>query len=461
MCGTDTPPTVRVVDEPRFNYNLPFGGFLLLRASESKNMPSLFNVAPPANLPEADRDRFSKMPVWMVTQELKYYPYWDVYSSLFPSMPWKPNNGDVVVSVTSNMSPIGEQVHRPRRFHDQPLIDVHETTEGNEIGTIRRHRYKSNPMHWKGDFCDFVTGQVQREVKNLTRQIGVRDQFFIRDQLIAQAENVYVVGHGFLDNVPVGEAITTSPKDASFWANAISKIGTEGGGILDFKTMCHIRDIATNDLNLPFWEGGEGRPKDNDILKGKFLVIGAGENYSRLTYDESVTSHRALAMDILHSRFRGVISDNIVYREERYPYRFRVDGTLPPCEIEQERPAVQYGAKNNLRVVPHPEFVNAPVTATIFLAADPIKTLKVGPPPSEFTSGKIKMADINNLNWNGQITATKNIITTYPDGTIENNVWGDQVQLLAQTTHGAMPIDPRNIIVVLHRRDRKAALSFS
>lgn len=424
-------------------------------------MPSTFNLPPPAPLGEIDRRRFSALPVWMVKQELKYYAQWQVYNTLFPSMPWKANSGDVVVSVTPNMSPLGSQTHRPRRMLDQPNIDTHETTEFNQQGTIRRHRYKSGIFHWQPEFTDFVTNQLDHATKDLTRQIGLRDEMFIRDQLVAHAEHVYVVGHGFLDNVPSGEAVETSPKTADFWANAISKIGAEAGGALDFKTMCQIRDMACGDLNLPFWEGGEGRPKDNELLKGRYLLIGGEEGYSRLTYDPSVTAHRPLALDLLHSRFKGVISENVVYRGERYPLRFFNDGTLPPLEIEQERPSVQFGAKANIRPVPHPDYVNAGVTASIFLAADPIKTIKVGPPPSQFTSSKVKMADINNLNWNGQITATKNLLVTYPDGTVEPNTWGDNIQLIAQTTHGAMPIDPRNIIVVLHRRDRKAALSFS
>lgn len=424
-------------------------------------MPSTFDITPPGNWTEEDRKQYTRLPVWMALQEHKAYANWFVYSNLFGSMKWKPNAGDTLVTARPMPSPVGSQVHRPRRMLEDPLIQSHQTGEQNQSATIRRHRYSSNHMHWEGDFADFRNNQVKHAMADLTRQITYGNEFFIRDQLIAQAKRIYVVGRGLIDNVPSGEATSTDPiKTADFWANQIQSVGADSSGALDFKTISTIRDLLENDLNIPHWEGMQNKPADNDVLKGRYLLIGAGEVYGRLQYDASVTSHRPLTMNLLNSRFKGIISENIVFRGERYPLRYRTDGTQPPPEIEVLDQSVTYGVTNNVDVVPHPDYVAAPVSVAILLGYSPLQTIDVGPPPSEFTAGKITAEAFNKLQWNGQVEATKNVLRRFADGTYDTNKWGDVLQLLAQTTHGAMPVYPRFILPILYRRQKNAALSF-
>lgn len=424
-------------------------------------MPSEFNIAPPVALTEEDRKQFSRMPVWMARQEYKAYNNWFRWKSLFKPLKWKSNSGDVLVTVRPVPSPVQSQSHRPKRMLENPLVNRHMHGEQTQQATIRRHRYISNPMHWEGDFADFRDGQVKTQIDDLTRQIAFADEFFIRDQVIAQAKRLYVVGKGLVENIPSGEATDSDPiKTAAFWQNQIANVGAESLGTLDFKTICLIRDLLENDLNVPHWEGSETAPKDNEILKGKYLLIGAGELYSRLTYDASVTSHRPLAMDLLHSRFKGVISDNIVFQAERYPLRLKTDGTFPPQEIEVVDPAKDYGTTNNVDIITHPDYAAADIGIAIMLGFAPMKTLQVGPPPSEFGGSSIAMDAFAKLNWNGQVTATKNILVLQSDGTYDTNKWGDLIQLISQTTHGALVEQPRFILPILYRRDRNAARAF-
>jgi hypothetical protein len=435
---------------------------LLFWAEQLKhNMPSEFNIAPPVALTEEDRKQYSRMPVWMARQEYKAYQNWFRWKDLFKPLKWKSNSGDVLVAVRPVPSPVQSQVHRPRRMLDNPLVNRHMHSEQTQQATIRRHRYISNPMHWEGDFSDFRDGQVKTQIDDLTRQIAFADEFFIRDQVIAQSKRLYVVGKGLVENIPSGEATDTDPiKTAAFWQNQIANVGNESLGTLDFKTICLIRDLCENDLNIPHWDGSGAKPADNEVLKGRYLLIGAGELYSRLTYDASVTSHRPLAMDLLHSRWKGVISDNIVFQAERYPVRYTTAGVQPPPEIEVIDPAKDYGTSNNTDIVAHPDYVAADIGLAILLGYAPLKTLEVGPPPSEFGGKSISMDAFAKLNWNGQVTATKNILVTQSDGTYDTNKWGDLIQLIAQTTHGALVEQPRFILPILYRRDRNAARAF-
>lgn len=424
-------------------------------------MPSSFDIAPPVALTEEDRTQFTRMPVWMARQEFKSYPNWFRWKDLFKPLKWKANSGDTLLATRAVPSPVQSQVHRPRRMLANPLVNRHMHSEQTQQATIRRHRYISNPMHWEGDFADFRDGQVKTQIEDLTRQIAFGDEFFIRDQAIAQAKRIYVVGRGLVENVPSGEATDTDPiKTAAFWQTQIATIGAESLGTLDYKTICLIRDLCENDLNIPHWQSSETKPKDNDILMGKYLLIGAGELYSRLTYDASVTGHRPLAMDLLHSRWKGVISDNIVFQAERYPIRFKNDGTMPPQEIEVLDTAHTYGAALNTDIVPHPDYLACDVGLAIMLGWAPMKTIAVGPPPSEFNGSGIDMEVFAKLNWNGQVSATKNILVPQSDGSMETNKWGDLIQLIAQTTHGALVENPRFILPILYRRDKNAARGF-
>lgn len=424
-------------------------------------MPSQFNIEPPGNWVEEDRKQYARLPVWMSRQEFKTYPSWFVYSDLFPSFKWKQNSGDTLVTVRPTPSPVGSQTHRPRRMLENPLINTYMTGEQNFSATIRRQRYASNYLHWEGNFADFRDNQVSVVVKDMTRQIAMCNEFFIRDQMIAQARRVYVVGKGLIENVPFGESTDNDPiKTADFWANLGQQVGADSAGTLDFKTICAIRDLLENDLLVPHWEGEGTRPQDNNVLPGRYLMIGAGELYSRLQYDATVTSHRPLAMDILTKRFKGIIGENIVFRGERYPLRYRNDGTLPPPEAEVVDPSVTHGAKQNIDVVAHPDYVGAGLSVAILIGHAPMQTIDVGPPPSEFNGKGISAEAFNKLQWNGQVEATKNILVQQADNTYDTNKWGDRMQLIAQTTHGALPVNPRFILPILYRRDRNAALNF-
>lgn len=422
-------------------------------------MPSTFDITPPASWSEESRTQYSRLPVWMSRTEFKAYMNWFRWKQLFPSLKWKQNSGDVMVTVRPVPSPIGSQVHRPRRMLENPLINKHQHTEQTQQATIRRHRYASDYLHWEGDFADFRDGQVKTQIEDLTRQIAFGDEFFIRDQSVAQARRMWAVGAtgdgGYTENIPAGEATATDAvKTADFWAAQIARLGNQS---LDFKNIALIRDASENDLSIPHWEGGTKIPAENEILKGKYILIGAGELYSRLTYDASVTAHRPLAMNLLNSRFKGVIGENIMFMAERYPIRFKSDGTMPAPEIEVEDPAKDYGTSKNTDIVVNPEYRDAPFGLAIFMGASPMKTIDVGPPPSEFAGDSITEEKFGKLNWNGQVRATRNIVRQDDDGNIDSNQFGDLIQLLAQTTHGALVEHPRFIVPILYRRDRFAA----
>lgn len=400
------------------------------------------------------------MPVWMAAQEHQCYEYNQVWGEQFPSLKWKQNNGDIVLGVMPQYSPITSQVHRPANLTDQALVNTHRNRELHNQARVKRHKYMSQQIDWKPDFRDFRQN-VDFAIKDIGRQIAVANDFFIRDQLLQQARHIYVVGGStaYDESVPYGEATPTSAsKDSSFFSAKFDKCGS---GTLDFKTLCTIRDLAQNDLGIAPWDGwAKGRPADNEIVKGKWVLFGANELLTRLTYDATINSVRPLAMNLLNSRFAGAISDNILFRTDPRPLRFKTDGTTPDVEIEQTYNDATYSGGPGYITRPHPDYRNAPFSVAFLIGYQPVETIDVGPPPSIFTNKGISMNKLNALNWNGQVQATRNFLIKNSDSSYEANTWDEYIKLIASTVHGLMPKHPFHVIPIFYRRDPTAALAW-
>jgi hypothetical protein len=411
---------------------------------------------------EEERAQFARIPVQMSMTEHKEYITWSRWADFFKGMPFNAKKGgsDQVMTIRATPSPITSQVHRPKRFLQQPLVDEHMPREKALMGYTYRHRYVSPYIHWEPSYADFRDGQVMHATKDIARQIAMKNEFFIRDQVIGHAPHVYIAGKGLVTGVPAGAPSADDPiKDADFWKNLIEQIPAGDAGHLNFRTLLRIRDMLENDLNTPHWEGGLSAPSDNEVLKGKYLLMGGGAIYSNLQYDNSVLTNRPLAMDLINSRFKGVIGSNVVFRAERFDTRFLVaDGTQPAPEIELQEPGLTYGPTHNLEPIGNPDYLNSPVRLAILIGYAPAKALDVGPPPKEF-AGKsgINGKKFAGLNWNGQVEATQNVLINYPDDKVETNKWGDVIQLLAQTAHGFLPEHPRFILPILYRANLAAA----
>ena len=430
-------------------------------------MPTRIGLTPPTDVTYSvqDHNSFTRLPVQMANQELNTYQYSSVWGTQFPSLKFKQNNGDIIVGVMPQPSPITSQTHRPNNITEIAKINSYANRELQNQARVKRHKYMSQQIHWLPEFRDFRKN-VMFQMKDIASQIAVANDFFIRDQLFNLARHCYIVGRGtsadtaYDESVPFGDPTdsTANVKDSNWMAAKIQELGV---GTLDFKTLCAIRDLAANDLGIAPNDGWKkGNPGDNEIVKGKWILMGANELLSGLTYDATVNAVRPLAMNLLNSRFSGAISDNIVFRTDPLPQRHKDDGTMPDIQIEQEYNAANYSGDKGYITRFTPEYRRAPVSVAFLIGWKPIETIDVGPPPGSFTGLGMSANKYNALNWNGQVQATRNFLVKDSAGNLESNTWDEFIKLIASTVHGVMPANPFNVLPIIYRRTPGGALAW-
>lgn len=424
-------------------------------------MPVAWDLPRSSNLwDQQDINRYNRVPVWVAEQQSTQIPYWSRWDKLFSTIPWEANMGDVLQGIIAEMPPITKQYHAPRNITEMPLKTVASHFERANTARIKRHLFESPLIHFLPSFRDFRKKQIPYAVKALNKIVGTGADFFYRWQALQQSRRVYVVGgnNGGTPNSPLfdvdfGEATdTVTPKATAWFQTMGTKVGNSTG-FLDFRQICAVREYARKIIGIPPWEGNKGIPKENETFKGKYLLLGDAEIYDALSFDQHVLNFKDYARDLLNSEFRGVISGNIAFMEERYPLRFKEDGTLPEPEIELNDPTtLPTGNTSQHETVPNPEYVNAPYGVAFFIGAAPYETIKIGPPPSEFASGAISMGKFRKLNWNGEVRITDDVLVNYGNGNLDTNKYGEYLQLICDTVMGIIPNTPRFLLPIIYRR---------
>lgn len=419
-----------------------------------------------------DVERFNKAPFYLYKQMSEHLPYWSTWKGLFGKLPWSPNQGDVIVGVQNEYSPKGSQVMKPNYITSTPLKTVASYFQRTNTGRIYLHDFESPIFSFLPNFRDFVTGQLDWANKDLSRQIAMGYDDFCRWQAWQVAQHVFVCGASspYVTGVPVGppgEGVLADPKDAAFNLSIAASLGSSG--FLDFRTIVGVRSYARDVVGMVPWDGVPGKPADNAIMGGRWLLIGEAALYEALSYDEHVLNTRMLTQDLQHKEWGGVISGNIEFRSERYPLRMAADGTFPEPEIEQTFPAnatitsgnssiTNPGGATSKQTIPNPAYVNAPYGIAHFFGNNPFKTIDVGPPPAEFAAKKLDPVRLSKLSWNGEIRMTDNILVNYGGSgglsleTMDTNKYGKFLQLISEVTLGFMPFNMRNYLPILYRR---------
>jgi len=211
------------------------------------------------------------------------------------------------------------------------------------------------------------------------------------------------------------------------------------------------------------WDGVPASPGENETMKGKWLLVGESTIYDGLAFDSHVLNFKDYAMNLINSMFRGVISGNISFMEERYPLLFNVDSsgnvTFPEPEIEEALgETYPNGNTNGYETVPNPDYVNAAYGIAFWMGYQPYETIKVGPPPGEFASGTIKMGKFHSLNWNGEVRITDDVLVNYGSGNLDTNKYGEYLQLICDTVLGILQNTTRHCLPIIYRRTKARSL---
>lgn len=427
-------------------------------------MPSRYNLPRTAETwNQQDVNLFNKLDFYLATLEAQYYPKWQLFNKLFGSIKWQANQGNVMKGVRAEHSPIGRQMFFPNNITSAPKKDVHEVREVTEEARIKRHLYESPQFAFLPSFTDFRREQIPFAVDDLTMQISVADDQFARSTIFHRSPYVYISGKGsvaagaFAGNeivsAPVGDGSDdgSTAKTTAWLQEAASYVGNNLGN-LGFKAIKKVATIFGEDIRAPFFEAGANQPVPNEVLKGKYLLVGSNEAFEYLSFDDFVLANKEITRDVLNAEFNGTIGSRVVWKSERFPLRMKADGTFPAPEVREG----DANAYNKGEPVPNPDYVNAPYEWAFLIGGGAYKMIKVGPPPKEFAS-PMSEEKFRKLNWNGEVKITSDILINYGNNILDTNKYGEYAQLIASTVHGIIPCNRRYVLPILYRRVRVQA----
>lgn len=411
-------------------------------------------------------DRFNRLPVHCAEQSTKQLPRWQRWQKLYSTRKWTPNMGDLLQGVIAELPPITKQNHAPRNITESPLKTVVSHYERTNQARVKRHFFESPLIHFLPSFRDFRTNQIPKATEALNKIVSCGTDFFLRWQSLQYAPRIGICGAAAKSDRIIGTTTgegtdTSSPKDAALFANLATKVGNNTG-FLDFRWMVAFRDYFTREFGALPWDGVPAAPKENETCKGKFILMGEGSLYDALQFDKHVLNFKDQNVNLINSGFRGIISGNIAFMEECYPHRMAADGTFPEPELELYGGATANATGNasQYETIPNPDYVNAPFGLAYLMGYQPFESIKVGPPPAEFAKKSISMGRYHQLNWNGEIRLTDDVLVNYGSGVLDTNKYGEWLQLICDTTLAILPNTPRHILPIMYRRMNAPSIDY-
>lgn len=426
-------------------------------------MPATYNLPRiTAEWDQQEVDRYNKLPFYLAMQAAKYWPQWNVYNKLLGTVKWQQNMGTTMKGVIVEPSPIGRSEFVPNPITQTPRKDIISQYERTNTAIVRRHLYESPQINFLPSFQDFRTKQIQTAQKDIGQQITVANDFFVRTAIFHGSPYVYISGRQLdangdagLVSAPNGDPNvdpTLSAKHTNYLADVVGQVGNNKGN-LSLKLTSKLTSIMQDDLQIVPFEGMVNTPKDNETIKGKYVIVGSGEAFRAFTFDEHILQYKTLNLDLINDEFSGLLFGNTVYKIERFPLRIAADGTLPVPQLYEANPA----AFNGYETVPNPVYVKAPIEVAFMFGGGSWESINVGPPPSEFAGGKISEEKFNKLFWNGEVKITDNILINYGSAAtpqMDTNKYGEALQMISSTVHGIISINRRAVIPIIYRRWR-------
>lgn len=404
-----------------------------------------------------DVNKYQKLPFYLAMLEAKYFPQWQIYNQLFGKINWQPNMGSTLRGVRAEPTPVGQTFFYPNAITALPNKDVFESLEFTEESILNMHDFDSKMFNFLPSFQDFRENQLDTNHKDIVRQVAIKNDTFIRTFAFQKAPFIYVCGN---DQSNVGTfgannlisaptlagalSAATAPKNTAYLQALVSIVGTN----LTLAAVDNAVNIMRDDVGAPFFEGTLNTPKDNELIKGKYVLIGSSEAYQQWKWDVNFAQFRNTTYSTYEGGFKGSPFDEVTYKTERYPIRIAADGTTPAPEIT--------GPGN--QTVPNPDYINAPYEVAILVGADAYKTIKVGPPPRAFSTKKMSAEKFYSLQWNGEIQLTDQVLVQYANGTYDTNVRGRFLKLFGSAAMGAIPCNKRAYMPIIFARKRVAVV---
>lgn len=452
------------------------------------DVPLVGTIANP-NFQVEDVDKFNKLPFYLVMNEVRRFPMYKTWDSLFGSIKWQSNMGSIMRGVRPEPSPDATSFVYPANITSTPTRHVFETLESSEEARVKLQRFESKQFYFLPSWQDFRDNQLKFNHDDIIRQISIFNERFIQGTAFYRAPNCYICNNNGIDSqLGTSDLVTGLPVNDLPAAAADGTVTIPANGktaafmqrvaqtIADPLTLRHIYravQFFDDDIGaLPF-EGTLNTPRDNELIKGKYVLILGTDAWRRFTWDDALATLKSINLDLLFDGFKGSLFNMITCKPIRNPLRFTNDGvfvspqiTNAPINQQNVSPTTApIGPQEANKTRPNPIYTKIdPADITIannevaFLCgADAWRTLTVGPPPSEFGGKSMSAEKFYSLRWNGEVQLTDQVLIRYSDGSVDLNRYGTNLQLIAQTALGALAGEVNNILPIFFKRSRVAA----
>ena len=168
-------------------------------------MPAFYDQpASFANANIEDVNRFQKLPFYLVKNEVKQFPIWNVFEQLLDDVNWQPNEGNVMRGVTPQRSPVQRGLFFPNPITTAPNKDVYQVTESIENAIVYMHDYESFQFNFLPSFNSFWRNYLQFANRDIVEKIAISNNQFIETQMWGAAPNIWLAGTGLVTGAPTG-----------------------------------------------------------------------------------------------------------------------------------------------------------------------------------------------------------------------------------------------------------------
>jgi len=413
-----------------------------------------------------DTARFNQLPFYLVKNEIRQFAKRNIFDQLFGDIDWQANEGPIMKGVTPQRSPVGRSFFFPNPITQLSNKDINQVTESVEQAILYKHRQESFQFNFIPNFTVFWKTYLQFADTDIVEKVAVSNNQFIETQMWYNAPYVFCAGYGMLSGCPtvLGNDNHNVPlsKTAAWLINVTQ---------LYVKQHLTLRDVYSSvmvlqeDLAAPSFNGARNMPKDNEGIKGKYVLCTSSENFMGWTFDPDVQTLKPLDLNLLFEDFRGLLFGTTTVKILPYPIRYSL------VDVKDDGGVTLWAAGTPIapeiyddtdkKWKPNPYYtslVSAPYTISWLLGADVCRTVKVGPPPKEFAASNMSAAKFYPMKWNGEVRLTDQFLITYPDGTVDLNTYGEQLKFQSQLVYGYLPGERRHGIPLLSERKRPVLL---
>ena len=430
------------------------------------DQPSIFG-----NATVEDVNRFNQLPFYLVHNEVKQFPIWNELDQLYGKIDWETNQGNIMRGVTPQRSPVGRSFFFPNDVTTVANKDIYQVTESKEEAKVKVHKYESFQFNFLPSFTAFWETYLQFANKDIVEKISISNNQFIETNMYYNASYVYLCGNSLQSGAPIGmgnSAGTAANSKTKDWLVGMITGANGSGGVLKNLTLRDIYRAVMNlqeDLAAPAFDGVRNMPKDNDGVKGKYVLLCSSEQWMNFTWDPDVQTLKPLNLDLLFNDFRGSLFGTLTVKIKKYPVRWSIadikdgGGNVLWAAGNPIDPEIFDPVDNKWKPNPyHTSLVTGQYEMAWLLGDSYAKTIKVGPPPKEFATTNMSAQKFYSMKWNGEVRLTDQVLITNPDGSLELNVHGENLKFISKLTHGYLVGERRYAFPMLLKRVRPVVL---